>query len=322
MKGPLLPLDRKAYTLQPMTVRFLSTRFVLALLAVFAGYVPSPGLSLAAGPPPGVVKPQSPPSAATSITNRETHLRFEAYWGGFHTADFVLSLRNGGKAYNNTFRLETRGLADLFLRLKIIARSRGEAILDPPGDGPTGDEIGAYAPTLYELDYTNRRRERSVRVAFGNGHARPTIRTKGATAEEDREKEKKVAEKYRTGVMDPLTALAEIFRRAGAHLKGGPASFRLAVYDGRRRFDLVGEFRGRTRRTILRRGYDLYHVRVRARPIAGFKDSHKELWNDQAYDIYLSTDGALLPIQIMSIGNGPVMNLREVCPGPCRLEGG
>jgi hypothetical protein len=279
---------------------------LLPAITVLAGCILISAPALAAGPPTGELISQSPPG--------ETHLRFEAYWSGLHMADFVLSLRNGGKAYDNAFRLKTRGLADLFLRLRIKAGTRGEA-----RTGATENGNGAHAPSLYRVEYTSRRRQRSVKVAFENGEARPTIRTQGATEEEDREKEEKVAARFRSGVIDPLTALAEIFQRAGARLKGGPAEFRLAVYDGRRRFDLEGEFRGRVMRTVLHREYDLYHVRVRARPIAGFKDSHKELWNEQAYDIYLSTNGSLLPIQIMSTGNGPVMNLTEVCPGPCRL---
>jgi hypothetical protein len=215
------------------------------------------------------------------------HLRYEAYWGGFHAADFVLSYENG-RRYENAFRLATRGVADWFLKLRVKAASEGTA---RPVDGTDG---GALWPDLYRVDYSNRRRERSVRVRFDGpeGRAVPTIRTTGATPDQDREKEAKVP------------------------------PFRLAVYDGRRRFDLVGEYRGRGARTILRHRHRVHRLRLTAKPVSGFKDSHWEVWNDAAYDVYLSDDDRLVPLQFVSVGLGPVINLVEQCDRPCALPEG
>lgn len=237
----------------------------------------------------------------------QTHLRFEASWVGLRAADFVISLGNGSNGYANTFRLQTRGLFDPFMRLRVDAMSQGR----------TADQS-----RLYRVDYTNRRRERSVKIRFDGDRAVPTIHTLGATPAEDREKEEKVPPTQRTNVLDPLTALAGIFQNARHLVTGGPETFVLPVYDGRRRFDLKGAVMGTVGRVIKSRSQRVHWLRFTADPIAGFKTRHRDLWRQYAFDVYLSTDGRFLPLLISPVGPGPEITLAEVCSQPCALPPG
>ena len=246
-----------------------------------------------------------PAAAQAPGQTSQTHLRFEASWAGLLAADLVISMGNDGDG--NTFRLRTRGLFDPFVRLRVAATTEGRA---------------ADQSRLYRVNYTNRRRARSVKVRFDGEQAVPTIRTKGATPAEDREKEAKVPAAQRTNVLDPLTALARIFQNARHLITGGPETFVLPVYDGRRRFDLKGDVRGTVGRVIKGRSERVHRLRFTADPIAGFKTRHQGLWRKYAFDVYLSTDGRFLPLLISPLGPGPEITLIEVCPRPCALPPG
>ncbi len=246
-------------------------------------------------------------SLASAGDDDKTYMRFEAYWGGLHIADFTLSSRKDGKAYKNRFVLRTRGLTELIMRLRLAAS--GEGRTDP------------LRPSNYRVDYTNRRRQRSVKVRFDAGDtvATPTIRTIGASMESDREKENKVPPKYRTNVMDPIAALLAVFRNARKAANGGQGKFSLAVYDGRRRFDLNGEFLGKGSRTILGKKHKTYRLRLSATPIIGFKERHTILWKEMIFDVYFSADGNFTPLQFVPLKTGPIINLIEKCSQPCKL---
>jgi hypothetical protein len=105
-----------------------------------------------------------------------------------------------------------------------------------------------------------------------------------------------------------------------AHLRGrGDETFRLRGFDGKRRFDMDGRFLGPASRTIGEAVRETYRLRLTARPVAGFKERHRLLWDDSAFDLYLSRDGRFVPLQIVSLGHGPVLTLVEECARPCAL---
>jgi hypothetical protein len=246
----------------------------------------------------------------------ETHLRYEVMWGGLHAAEFALSLDGDKTTYANRFRLETRGIADWLLRLRVSVSGHGEA----PAAAP-------LKPRAYRVGYSNRRRQRVVSLRFDeeSGEVSPVVesdsRLDGDASPEagDDNDEATISRDLRLGVIDPLSAFVESLRRVRRHLDGEPADFRLAVFDGRRRFDLEGAYAGKVRRTILNVPRELHRVRVKTIPMAGFRRAQRILWDGTTFDVFLGTDGRLLPVQIMSVGPGPVMNLVEECPALCVL---
>lgn len=249
--------------------------------------------------------------AASTAPAGELHLRYEAYWGGLHAADFTLSIGDDGATYDNRFRLRTRGIIDWLINLRIEASSHGRTT-----------DAAAVWPLAYRVDYTNRRRQRTIDVRFDGEDGVAVAESRSVSGPEDDVPNpgEAVPADLRRRVIDPLTAFAAALRRARAHLDGGPASFRLGVYDGRRRFDVEGEYVTRRRRNILGQDYDVHQVRLTTVPRAGFKKSHRMLWDGTAFDLYLSADGRLVPLQIVSVGIGPVINLVGECPTACELS--
>ncbi|MBM3573898.1 MAG: DUF3108 domain-containing protein [Alphaproteobacteria bacterium] len=128
-----------------------------------------------------------------------------------------------------------------------------------------------------------------------------------------------VPNELRVGVFDPLTAIRESIAHVRAHLGGGPARFKIPVFDGTRRFDIAYEFRGRSARSLGKNRYDTYWVRMTPQPMAGFSARNLEFWEGAAFDIYLDRDADLVPVQIMPLENGPVLNLVETCATACPL---
>ncbi|MEO5337742.1 MAG: DUF3108 domain-containing protein [Magnetospirillum sp. WYHS-4] len=247
-------------------------------------------------------------SAAGPAVAQPIHLRYEAHWGGLHAADFGLSFDVGPADYDNWFRLRTRGMTDWIARLDIEAHGQGRVSAGRPLEG-----------RAYRVDYTNRWRSRTMAIRYDpdGGEAHTTLVTH---QENEPDEDNELPREHRMGVLDPLTGLAEAIRRLRAHLEAdGPPAFRLALFDGRRRFDLEGEFLGRKTRNILDRRHEVYHLRLTTRAVAGFKERFRGVWDGSAFDVYLTRDGRYLPLQIDSIGPGPLLNLVEECSGRCPL---
>jgi hypothetical protein len=244
------------------------------------------------------------------------HLRFAAMWGGFHAADFTLSITPQGAAYRNAFHMETRGIFRWLTRMWIRARSEGVV------DGDARLEARSY-----RVDYRIRKRERTITVAYdqAGGAAVPRIETKGDTRARDAEREEEVPPDLRDDVTDPVSAVVEAMVRARDHVEnGGPATFTLNVYDGQQRFDVDAEVLDQTTRTVLGKTHRVYPVRLAPRPLAGFDERRKVLWGAVEYTLYLSADGRYVPVQIASTGIGPMLNLMAECDtaAACAIEPG
>ncbi|MBL6957515.1 MAG: DUF3108 domain-containing protein [Rhodospirillales bacterium] len=247
------------------------------------------------------------------------HLLYEGYWGGLHAADFRITLDNPATLakgpVGNDFRLQTRGLLDIFIKLDVDAKSRGQLVSDNPG----------LKVDSYHVRYRNKKRQRTIDIAFpGNDQpARVKIHTRKFeenTESTDTKPADKVTEDMLVGVTDPLSAFIEALHRVRHHLKGGTKEFTLRVYDGRRRFDVEGVYKGKTERTILRVRHPVHHLVLSTIPVAGFRESRRVLWDGSAFDVYLTTDGRFIPLQIKSLGFGPVLNLTGECPQVCELK--
>jgi len=253
-------------------------------------------------------------SASSRAAAAETHLRYSVMWGGLHAADFALSMDDGETTYANTFRFKTRGIADWMPRLKVSVSGNGEA-----------PDVTPPVPRAYRVGYTNHPRQRVVSLHFDHetGEGTRVVETDrridGGADPDDGDDQTEVTRDMRTGGIDPLSAFVESLRHIRRRLAGGEGEFRLAVFDGRRRFDIEGEYAGTVERTILNVRRKLHRVRMKTIPIAGFRRRHRILWDGTSFDVFLGTDGLLLPIQIMTVGPGPVMNLIEECASTCVL---
>ncbi|MBL4692308.1 MAG: DUF3108 domain-containing protein [Magnetovibrio sp.] len=285
---------------------------------------------------------------------KELYLRYEAYWGGLHIADFALSLINTPNTFEHRFHLESRGLTRFFSNLAAKAVSRGK-IIQPPVQSVAGsrqnghlknaaadltlanlNRAKTYVAETYRTEYTNKRHFRWVNIDFGTPTqpAKAVTGTKPIPGREDRwnPKEKgpevldRVEARFRTSVNDPITLVPQLMEIVRTHLNGGPKSGLAKGFDGRRRFDMNITYLGPVRRTIAGIRQDTYRVRLIPNPVAGFKNRHKMLWNNAAYDFYLARDGSFAPLANRSGGSrtrvdhGGTVQPRMCCESRRRLS--
>ncbi|MBL4615928.1 MAG: DUF3108 domain-containing protein [Magnetovibrio sp.] len=265
-----------------------------------------------------------------SKATEQLHLRYEAYWGGIHIADFTLSMRNGGDTYENRFHLETRGLTRYFTNMGVKAISTGRIIQPPESNGvPMAQR---YVATHYRTEYTNTKHHRWVDITF-NQPPKPAKAVTGTSPVTGREKNwnpkdkgpeilNRVEPQHRIGVNDPISLIPQIMAVVRTHLAGGAKTGVAKGFDGRRRFDMHITYLGKATRTIAKTKHETYRVRIDPQPVAGFKKRHKILWNGAAYDFYISRDGNFLPLQIVPVKHGPVLTMIEKCPSECELKAG
>lgn len=252
------------------------------------------------------------------------HLRYEAYWSGFHIADFTLSLKNDEGGYENHFNLESRGLVGFFTELDAVADSRGEIVVTDEMSGVR------FKPTHYRTEYKSKKHWRWVDITFdqADAPAKAVTGTSPIAGKEDKwdPKDKgpevldKVEPEQTVGTMDPVSLVPQLMAFVGTHLEGGPKEAVLPGFDGRRRFDMKATYLGPASRTVGNTKFETYRVRIKPVPVAGFKKRHEKIWNKAAYDFYFTRDGKFIPVQIFPVKGGPVLNFVKECAGPCDLK--
>lgn len=132
----------------------------------------------------------------------------------------------------------------------------------------------------------------------------------------DTSKKPPLAERFRTNVLDPLSALAAIRQELR---RGNRGAFTIPVYDGARRFDV------RVRVLPKREGDTALHLALTLAPIAGFKGETSDDGDPDTAPrpvaLTISDDRRLMPLSMsVSLGYLPlVVELSRVCGGaaPC-----
>src|SRR5712671_8004197 len=145
-------------------------------------------------------------------------------------------------------------------------------------------------------------------------------RTGGTIAErgpDDTSRKPLLAEAFRKNAVDPLSALERI--RAALRAPERDGSFKIPVYDGARRFDIVGRVLPKTNPAD-----GIIRAELTLRPIAGFKGETSEDGDpdDAPRKVELSVDEArMVPLSItVPVFSLPlVVQFQRLCatPDPC-----
>lgn len=213
--------------------------------------------------------------------------RFAATWTGLAVADIYLALDDDGSGYRAT--IDIRSLGVMKLLSKFGAHGSAEGSFGPDG---------AILPVRYDSDYKLRKKRNHQSLHY-------VTTGDGSTAERgpaDTSTKPPLALQYRQNVVDPLAALAALRERLRQHLVVADASFKIPVYDDKRRFDVNGKFLGRETLTIDRATYQALHFHLLLTPIAGFRSGAEEgedIENKpREVELYLSDDARLVPLQL------------------------
>jgi hypothetical protein len=223
---------------------------------------------------------------------------YSAYWAGLPAAKIRLTLRDRGAGYRDEIEIATEGLPRLLSRFRAIATAEGSLAEDRTAK-----------PSRYLASYDLRKR-RDSRVSM-----RFVRCTGGIVAErepEDTSRKPPLAETFRKDSVDPLTALERLREALRAGRPGRP--FSIPVYDGARRFDIVG-------RTLPNNRADgTLRAELTLRPIAGFRGETSEDGDpDDAprkVELVVTDDARVLPLSItvpvffMTL----VIRFEELCP--------
>jgi hypothetical protein len=146
-------------------------------------------------------------------------LRYEAYAAGFPVVNFDFRLDESGAGYVVDGQIRAVGLLGLFYNFAMQAESRGAIA------------IADLRPRLHEHRLRSRGRDRQARLDFaGDG----TV-TAALVPPEESGRPKPTAQQM-LHTVDPLTAILAI---GHAVARSGRCGGSVAVFDGRRRYDLV-----------------------------------------------------------------------------------
>jgi hypothetical protein len=229
---------------------------------------------------------------------------YAAFWAGLPAAKIRLRLGDGGPGYRDEIEIETQGLPHLLTRFRANALAEGRLAADRQAE-----------PSRYRAVYDLRKRHDSrVSMQFVN-------RTGAIIAEhspDDTSRKPPLAEAFRKNAVDPLSALERIRGALRAAARGG--SFTVPVYDGARRFDIVGHILPKKDASegVLR-------AELTLRPIAGFKGETSEDGDpDNAprkVQLTVTDDARMVPLSItVPIFFMPlVVRFDHLCaaPDPC-----
>ncbi len=178
-------------------------RAAAALLALLAPWPAGAAQEAAA---PGAVKPP-------------LVVRYEAYAAGFPVVAFDFRLDEGARGYALSGQVRTEGLLRLFYRLDLHTRSQGTI------------GVGDLQPLFHEQALRARGKDRTARLDYpGDG----TVVTSLVPAEDPGRPRPTLEQIAHT--LDPLTALFAMGRAVAQRER---CDGRFAVYDGRRRYDIV-----------------------------------------------------------------------------------
>jgi hypothetical protein len=240
------------------------------------------------------------PAAADEIV-----ANYSAYWAGLPAANIRLTLRyasvgrDGGAGYHDEIEITTKGLPHLLSRFRATASAEGRLVADRMAE-----------PSRYLAAYDLRKRQDS-RISMLFVH-----RSGGTVAErgpDDTSRKPPLAEAFRKNSVDPLSALERI--REGLRTAGPGRRFTIPVYDGARRFDIVGEILPRNSSAD-----GTLRAELTLRPIAGFRGETSEDGDPDTaprkIELTVTDDARLLPLSItVPVFFMPlVIRFEELCP--------
>lgn len=259
-------------------------------------------------------------SAAVSadIPPQSERLAYNLKIGGLHVADFLAEFDENSNGYRTSLTMETRGMARWFEDFRAEVSGNGTFMLET-GQGPTpvprqfdrawaAEEISSTLTIAYDpLTRLAQSNERTFNPLTGED-----ISLEDMEWNRNRELPPPVPNDLRTDVFDPMAAFiaarSQIFHKR-------QSSFRVPIYDGRRRYDLVGSVEAPRMFWIGGQDVELIPVAAGIEPVFGFDRERTETMEESGGRLLFSTDDRFIPVQVILEGRtlSSVMNLTADC---------
>jgi Protein of unknown function (DUF3108) len=221
--------------------------------------------------------------SAASGTSRADEITavYSAYWAGLPAAEIRLKLRGGKIAYDDEIEIRTEGLPRVVSHFNGTAHATGRLAADRAAEPARYDAL---------FDLRKRRNNRVSMQFVTRGDA--IVAERGA---DDTSRKPPLAEIFRRGAVDPLTAIERLRQAIAAGAGTANRTFSIPVYDGARRFDVLARVLPKKEQAD-----GLVRVALNLHPIAGFKGESSDVGDpDDAprpVALTLTDDPRLLPV--------------------------
>jgi hypothetical protein len=209
---------------------------------------------------------------------------YAAYWAGLPAGEIRLKLHDNPAAYRDEIDIQTTGLPSLLSHFRATAVAEGRLAVG-----------GSAGPSHYDACYDLRkRRDRRISMRFFD-RAGTVIAERGP---DDTSRKPPLDEKFRSNTVDPVSALNRVRNALREPQRSAHSSFTIPVYDGARRFDILGHVLPKrdAREGTLR-------AELTLRPIAGFKGETSEDGDPDSaprkVDLLVTDDGRMMPLSII-----------------------
>jgi Protein of unknown function (DUF3108) len=224
------------------------------------------------------------PAAGGPVRADEITAVYGAYWAGLPAAEIRLKLRGSKVAYDDEIEIRTEGLPRLVSHFDGTAHATGRFAADRAAEPARYDAL---------FDLRKRRNNRISMRFLARGDA--IVAERGS---DDTSRKPPLAEIFRRGAVDPLTAVERLRQAIAAGAGTANRSFSIPVYDGARRFDVLARVLPKNDQAD-----GLVQVALNLHPIAGFKGESSDVGDpDDAprpVALTLTDDSRLLPTSIM-----------------------
>ncbi len=263
------------------------------------------------------------PSWAQDAPQNE-RLAYSMMVGGLHVGDAVVSLSQDSDSYMTGLKLTAGGVA------KWVREFRAD--LSGEGTFTTKENVVTPLPARYRRDWSGSEIDSSLLMTYdpatrlASTEERYIERESGEELRYDelpwtkndrgRDKKKPVPDNQRAGAMDPMAAF--IAARHQVMAQGAsktPVKFRVPVYDGQRRYDIIGTTSAPRGVTINDTPYNVITVNTTLVPVAGFSERGEERMRESRGKILFTADDRFIPVQV-TIENdllSGAMNLKGDC---------
>lgn len=170
-----------------------------------------------------------PAFPATASADFHVDVEVVVYMGGFHLSTLTFTTAFSETGYEIRSNVRTRGIADALVRTNALIGARGTIL---------GDRA---APQLYNSDITDRKQRQLVAIAYDAMEGINTP-TEVLSFPEYNLERYPVSLLERQHSVDPMSAIMQIILAAELN-SDKPCGGTIPVFDGRRRFDLIMEYR-------------------------------------------------------------------------------
>lgn len=256
-------------------------------------------------------------------------LAYSLMIGGLRVGDAVVELEQDSDRYATGFKLNARGVAKWLRNFSADLSSVG-------GFKASAANVPHPVPASYRREWSGAEIESSMIMTWDpatrmtNIQERYVSRETGeelkredlpwnrddSPREREEEKKRQVPEDMRIDTLDPMAAFIAARHQVMAQgATEAPVKFRVPVYDGQRRYDIVGTTAAPRETTINGQTHKVITVNATLVPVAGFSERGKERMRQSRGRLLFTADERFIPVQV-TVENeflSGVMNLTADC---------